>query len=186
MSLINDALKRVRQDSAPETPAAARPPALSLQPAAHQPVSVAGWLIPAAVVFLIISGVFFVGFAMARHSVNNAAPVETSAAAVSSSLVPVVNAGPAPVTNAIPQPDPSATKTATLKRSASSVPPAATEPPPKLQGIFYSPNAPVAIVDGKTVRPGDQFLQYRVVEITRRTATLVGADGKTVKLSMDN
>jgi hypothetical protein len=180
MSLINDALKRVRQDSAPETPAAARPPALSLQPAAHQPVSVAGWLIPAAVVFLIISGVFFVGFAMARHSVNNAAPVETSAAAVSSSLVPVVNAGPAPVTNAIPQPDPSAAKMATLKRSAPS------EPPPKLQGIFYSPNAPVAIVDGKTVRPGDQFLQYRVVEITRRTATLVGADGKTVKLSMDN
>ena len=57
---------------------------------------------------------------------------------------------------------------------------------PKLQGIFYSPTAPAAIVDGKTVRPGDPLSQYHVVEITKLTVTLKDADGKMLKLSLDN
>ena len=55
-----------------------------------------------------------------------------------------------------------------------------------MQGIFYSAAAPTAIVDGKTVGLGDQFRQYRVKEITKQTVTLVGPDGKAVKIGMGN
>ena len=67
-------------------------------------------------------------------------------------------------------------------------PPAPVNPvdAPVLQGIFYSPTMPSAIVDGKTVRPGDHFKQYRVKEISKYTVTLIDADGKTVKLGMSN
>jgi hypothetical protein len=40
-------------------------------------------------------------------------------------------------------------------------------------------------VDGKTVRPGDQFRQYRVKEIGKFSVTLVGPDKKEIKLGMD-
>ena len=57
---------------------------------------------------------------------------------------------------------------------------------PALQGIFYSPTAPMAILDGKTVRVGERSGQYRVTQITKNGVTLVGDDGKPVKLSMAN
>ena len=73
------------------------------------------------------------------------------------------------------------------------IPPPAPEPAPMeatplptLQGIFYSPTAPMAILDGKTVGVGDQFREYRVKEITKSTATIVGPDGKPIRLTMSN
>lgn len=65
-------------------------------------------------------------------------------------------------------------------------PPVIQEELPRLQGIFFSATAPTAIVDGKTVRPGDRFQDYRVTEITKYTVTLVGSDGKAIKLGMSN
>ena len=56
-----------------------------------------------------------------------------------------------------------------------------------LQGIFYSPTAPSAIIDGKTVRPGDRAGQYyRVKEITQFTVTLIGPDNKPFKIGLDH
>jgi hypothetical protein len=65
-------------------------------------------------------------------------------------------------------------------------PPPPLNPPdaPVLQGIFYSPTAPSAIVDGKTIRPGDQFKQYRVKSISKYTVTLVGPDKKEIQIGM--
>jgi len=53
--------------------------------------------------------------------------------------------------------------------------PAVTEPAPKLQGIFYNPNHPSALVDGKAVFVGDEVGSLRVAEITRTNVTLAGA-----------
>ena len=167
MSLINDALKQARQNPPSDAPPIAHPPQ---QPAAPHPVPVAGWLIPAIVIFLIVAAIFFMGWALANRSVRSkpVAPPATAATAPA----PVAVAAPPVV---VPAPAPA--------------PPAVVVQPsalPVLQGIFYSPTAPSAIVDGKTVRVGDSFKQYRVKEITRSTVTLVDTAGKATKLVMGN
>jgi hypothetical protein len=57
-------------------------------------------------------------------------------------------------------------------------------PIPKLQGIFYSPSAPSAIIDGKSVKPGDQIHGYTVKAIARSAVTLLGPDQKEVQLNL--
>jgi hypothetical protein len=162
MSLINDALKQARQTpprSQPNSP----PP---LRPVVEESRSVAGWLVPVIVILLIVAAIFFIGWASAHRAVRS------------------IVGTPEPVV--ITQPVEAATSPV--------VPPHAPEPPPplnppdapELQGIFYSPTAPSAIVDGKTVRPGDQFRQYRVKEIGKFTVTLVGPDKKEIKLGLDH
>lgn len=170
MSLINDALKQARQNPPPS----AQPPQQSLpplQPVAQQPLSVAGWLIPAIVIFLIVAAIFCIGWAMASRSAN------TKVAAPVAAPIPIVVAVPAPapvvappVVTPAPEPTPVVT---TIKL-------------PILQGIFYSPTAPSAIVDGKTVHPGDSFKQYRVEEIGKSSVTLLDGNGQAIKLVMEN
>ena len=164
MSLINDALKRARQ--APPRPPNSLPP---LQPVAEESPSVLVWLIPALVVLLIVAAIFFIGLASTRRPTVPAiavepGPIDTPQPVAEVSPPPVV-APPLPAESSIPVNPPAA---------------------PKLQGIFYSATAPTAIVDGKTVGVGDQFRQYRVKEITKQTVTLVGPDGKAVKIGMGN
>ena len=160
MSLINDALKRARQDHTPRGPQTPPPPL----PPADEPTPVGVWLAPAIVIFLIVAAIFFIAWALAHHSVQaivTAPPdpvVVTQQAA--EAVLPVVPPLPPPPLN----------------------PPDA----PQLQGIFYSPTAPTAIVDGKTVSVGSHYRQYRVTEITKYTVTLVDADGKAIKLCMGN
>ena len=166
MSLINDALKRARQNP-PQNPPGPFP---TLPPAAGRPASAAAWLMPAIVIVLIVAAVLSIGWAMVQR------PVQT-----------LVVTPPAPVASA----PPSAGQVAAVVKIA---PPVAAPPPkppllnpsnaPKLQGIFYSPTAPAAIVDGNTVRPGDRLLRYRVAEITKSTVTLAGANGQVIKLSL--
>jgi hypothetical protein len=172
MSLINDALKRARQ-APPQNSQSSFP---VLPPVAERPASAAMWLVPAIVIVLIAAALFFIGWAMAHRSVETVvvAPATPTAptkpAAGQTAAAPVV-ATDAPAAVTLP-PEP---------------PPALNLPDaPKLEGIFYSPTAPAAIVDGKTVRPGDHFLQYRVTEITRFSVTLAGANGKAIKLTIGN
>ena len=161
MSLINDALKQARQ-----TPPRNQPNSLPpLRPVAEESASVAAWLIPAIILILIVAAIFFIGWASAHHVVRSivAAPEPVAVTQVVASVPPPV------VTSRVPEP------------------PSAVNPPdaPVLQGIFSSPTAPSAIVDGKSVRPGDQFRQYRVKEIGKYTVILVGPDKKEIKLGMD-
>ncbi len=159
MSLINDALKRARHNHTPRDPKNPLPPV----PPAKEPVNV--WLAPAIVIFLIFAVIFLIGWAVAHHSVHA-----------------IVTAPPDPVIAT------QMAAEATLPIVPPPPPPLQLNPPdaPQLQGIFYSPTTPTAIVDGKTVGIGDTFQQYRVTEITKFTVTLTGTDGKAIKLSMGN
>ena len=163
MSLINDALKQARQAPPRNTPNVLPP-----RPAASQePGTVAIWL-PVIVIILIVAAIFFLGWTMAHRTVRE-----------------IVTA---PEPAAPPDMVETATPAVPVKPSAAA-PPAALTPPdaPVLQGIFYSPKNSSAIVDGKTVRPGDKVGQYyRVKEITQYTVTLIGADNKPFKIGLDH
>jgi hypothetical protein len=163
MSLINDALKQARQAPPrnPQRPLPPLPPAAASEP--RNP-----WLVPGIVIFLIFAAVFFIGWSVAHRSVDNAVKAATAATVATQDgdeiASPVVKNPPPP-----PLPLPVNPENA-----------------PRLQGIFYSATAPAAIVGGKLVRVGDHYLNYRVTEITKYTVTLVGPDGKAIKLSMAN
>jgi hypothetical protein len=63
--------------------------------------------------------------------------------------------------------------------------PVATAPAgPKLQAIFFRPNNPTAIINGKTVREGDEIAGgYSVVEIKRQSVRIQkGADARELPL----
>jgi hypothetical protein len=161
MSLINDALKQARK-TPPRTPPGSLPPLAPVVAGDSSPV--AAWLLPAVVIFLLAAAIFFIGWAVAHHSVNEIVTspnLPGTAQSVEELTIPVITPLP---------------------------PPLPLHPPdvPRLQGIFYSATAPSAILDGKTVHPGDQFLQYRVKEITKSTVILAGPDGSIVKLGMSN
>lgn len=159
MSLINDALKQARKT--PPRPPGNLPP---LRPADDESTSKKNWLVPGLVIGVILVAIFFTGWSLAHRAVNDTM-IQTDAEVAAlppTDVVPEVKSNPPP-----PAPEP-------------------LNPPdaPVLQGIFYSPTAPSAIVDGKTVRPGDHFKQYRVKEITKYTVTLIGPDGKAIKIGM--
>jgi hypothetical protein len=160
MSLINDALKQARKAQPRNVPTALPP----LQPAAKEASAVAAWLVPAMVIFLIVAAIFFIGWAVAHHAVHatGAEPDANGTQADTAVTLPVVTPRP------------------------SEPPPAPAPDLPKLQGIFYSPTAPSAILDGKTIRPGDQFRQYRVKAISKYTVTLTGPDKKDIQIGMSN
>ena len=155
MSLINDALKQARQAPPRNTPSTLPP----LQPAHGESSHTAVWLVPAIIIFLIFAAIFAVGWSAAHRKVNS-----------------IVEAPP----------DPATTQTVEVVRV-----PFVPEPVPvpvvelpRLQGIFYSPTAPSAILAGKTIRPGDKFEQYTVKEINKFNVILVGADKKEIKIGL--
>lgn len=125
--------------------------------------------------------------AVAGTSVPVTRPSAVAATSVPLTRPPAVTAAPAPVTRAPaaavtsvpvakPQPTPVARSPLPLN------PPGA----PKLQGIFYSPTAPSAVVDGKSVRPGSEFGEYRVKAISKATVTLIGPDNREFQISLGN
>lgn len=162
MSLINDALKRARQAPPRSTPSTVPP----LQPAAEEPSPMRVWLIPVGVVVMIVVGIFAIAFTSSRHTVKVIATTPVEETDTNQTIAEVI-------ATVVPTPEP---------------PPTPLNQPemPKLQGIFYSPTKPTAIVEGKIVGPGDQFRQYRVKEIGKYTVTLVGPDKKEIKLGMGN
>jgi hypothetical protein len=175
MSQINDALKRARQEapaSPTSPPAKPRSKHQKQPPAPPLPPRKAGWLFPAIVIFLIVTAAFVAVWAATRQKPN-----QTIAA-------PAPVAAPVPVAKTVPAP--------VVEGKAAAIPAAVTPPPPlnspsalKLQGIFYSPKSPSAIIGGITVRPGDVYLQYKVKEITATTVTLAGPNGKIIRLEMN-
>jgi len=162
MSLINDALKQARKAPPRNVPSSLSP----LQPtAASEPSAALIWLLPAVVIVLIVAAIFFIGWAVAHHTVRT---TEVAGDATATQQAPTVSL---PVAKP-PLP-----------------PPPPVNPPnaPRLQGIFYSPTAPSAIIDGKTVKPGDHVGDnYRVKAISKYTVTLVGADKKEIQIGMGN
>jgi hypothetical protein len=163
MSLINDALKQARKAPPRNTPSALPP----LQPAADAPV--AAWLLAAMVILLIAAAIFFIGWAVAHHTVR------------------ITGNAPEPVAAQTIATQTAATQTvAQISHPAAAPPPANPPFVPKLQGIFYSPTNPSAIVNGKTVRPGDQFYEYHVKSISKFAVTFIGPDKKEIQIGLDH
>lgn len=158
MSLINDALKQARQ-APPRNPSNSLPP---LQPAHNESSPTAVWLVPAVIIFLVFAAIFFIGWAAAHRSVHSivSAPPDTVETTQQVEVVAAPVVAPA------------------------SPPPAPAPDLPRLQGIFYSPTTPTAIMDGKTIRPGDNFKGYTVKAISKNTVTLVDSNKKEYKVGM--
>jgi hypothetical protein len=176
MSLINDALKQARQ-----TPPRNLPKSLpSLQPAAGESPAGFAWLVLALAGVLIIAAICFIGWVAACHLGHGVAATPDSAAVKTAQLTktvaPPVVAPPVVASPAVTPP----------VVAQASEPPAPANPPdlPKLQGIFYSPTAPSAILDGKTVRPGDPFKQYRVKAISQNAVILIGPGQKEIRIGI--
>jgi hypothetical protein len=95
-----------------------------------------------------------------------------------------------PALSAQPAPTPAAATVAATNAVGGVAPtaaPSATEAPPKrvlkLQGIFYHPTRPSAIINGKSVFVGDRAGEFRVIAIERESVTL-GGGGTTNILSL--
>lgn len=75
-----------------------------------------------------------------------------------------------------------ATLTTTQQVVTASAPPP-PPPMPKLQAIFYRPQRPTAVLDGRIVLIGKTIGEYRVVDISQESVTVVRA-GQTNVLKM--
>jgi hypothetical protein len=164
MSEINDALKRAQQT--PSSPALI--PLPLREPLPDKPNVFFGWIIPIFIIILVFTAIFFIGWGSAHHTIHKAIAKQEAILSTQTvaDVVPVFQTSPPP-----PPPPPVAVAAPAL---------------PRLQGIFYSATAPTAILDGKTISPGDKFGQYRVKEISKYAVTLADTNGQEIKINMGN
>jgi len=173
MSLINDALKQARKDLPVETSGGLPP----LQPVQNPPSGTPAWLWPVLVILLVLAAAGFIGWAMTQHTQNPAAPQPTTVAAAAPAVAPAPQPAPAP---------PPATNVQVAVAQTTNAASAPVNKPfvLKLQGIDYSAKTPSAILNGKTVRTGDVFHEYRVKTILQDAVILIGPDNKPVQLGI--
>lgn len=203
MSLINDALKRAKQAQQKNPPPPASGAPLRPVESARPKSSVPGFLWPMAVALMLLlvgAGVIWlvVTRAGARKPVANVLspePAIPTAAVTTSKPIPTATQ---------PKPGPVAKPSSTTPPTPAGVPApvgpapgrvlvATTNVPavvaeaqpalPKLQGIFYRPDRPSALLNGKTILIGGRSGEFLVVAITQQSVTVVRA-GKTNLLSL--
>jgi hypothetical protein len=184
MSLINDALKRAKQ-SQQQNPTGALP-LLPIETHAHGGT---GWLLPMLAVLLVASACFFIGLAFAKRTLPAKNSENSTIAATYVALQKVETPATAP-----DLPKTAATAMPVLQTAA----PVETNPPKtseensvaaslvlpelKVQGIFYDPTRPQAIVNGKAIGVGGRIGDFRVKAISPYRVTFVAPDG-TEKIS---
>ena len=203
MSLINDALKRARHAQRKEAPPPA--PGLLLRAVEEAPPKSSGtgiWLPLAVAVVVVIGLVVFwavnlgeadskVGPVTMQETTGSPAAAETASMPEPPAILPEPK--PEPATSVGPEDSPPvgfappATTNAMAPASVVTLPattnaPAAVAevPPPaiawpKLQGIFYRPNQPAALLNDKTVLVGSRSGEFLVVAIDRQSVTLAHA-----------
>jgi len=191
MSLINDALKRAKQAHTenpsptpdlpfrPADPAHARTPGVPMLPLGLLAATVllGGGLILLALLKRDAPQVVHATPADATtapaSSPDLAAPVTSTPAAV-----PVVQS---PTAAKVDSPAPTGS---TPEVSVATPVPEPPKPvPPKLQGIFYNPTKPAAVVGGKSVYVGSRVGEARdflVLEITRESVTVANGSQTNV------
>ncbi len=170
MSLINDALKRVRQQSGGVPPA--RMPVVV---PARSKTGLGLWILPVIIILLFVAaGVLMVLALSHRATGSNPAPPST----------PVNVAAPAVVTAPIRSSTPSNPPVVAVPVVPAPVQTTAVVATvdtgkhiPRLQGIFYDPVHPQAIINGRTFRLGDVVDKYRVKTISKTSITLIDAQG---------
>ena len=175
MSLINDALKQARKDPPADAPSGPAP----LQPVPSQPSGVPAWLLPSVIILLVVTAIFFIGWAVMH---KNTSPVIAQG-------TPTQVSQPAPAPQAASVPQQSSNVPSAVVQTPTTVAPQPPANPPfvlKLQGIDYSAKSPSAILNGKTVHPGDVFHDYQVKTISQDSVILIGPDNKQVQIQMGN
>jgi hypothetical protein len=150
MSLINDALKKASQTPAPASPAEIKEP---LQLATHKPAP--RW--PMFVVPPLVAVVFAAGTMLVfRGWQGHRTTVSASERDVEQTNVAAVLAPPpAPVTNFVAE-----------------AAPAPTFPTLKLQGIFWRPSRPSAVINGKSLFIGEKVERATVKAIDEESVTV--------------
>jgi len=183
MSLINDALKRANEAQA--TPPPTAEPAPALRPAEHKPRS--SWplvVLPLLLVFVLgLAGWFLIrGWDAARQLSANRIPV--AARENPSEDKPANNVKENKTSSALASLAPAPTRgTVTNAEPATAESPKPPVPAFKLQGIFYHPNRPSALINSKTVFVGDKIGQAKVRAIDRESVTLE-SEGQTKVLTL--
>ena len=204
MSLINDALKRAKQAQQDNpSPPAPGPQFRPADPKQQRSAAPGMLLLLVLVIVVSLGGLFVWWVAQARNttrqSVAVAAKESPAAEAAPASVTPqaseptpqpaVAVTPPAPTSNAVVAAGAAEAEIAPANSASNAepvVPEAPPKPsPPKLQGIIYRPDRPVAIVNGKTVFPGDQVGEFRVLAISAESVTLESA-GQTNVLSLEH
>ena len=193
MSLINDALKRATQTQPPGSV----PPAIIKEPmlpasAAHNAPGLPVYFVP-VLLFVISGACFFLWKGWQTTNQNQVA----SNAIIAKAREPVALPEVAPEENiAIPanrvfsvddEPAPAPALVTPAAPPANPAPVAEPARPAapalKLQGIFYRPSNPSAVVNNKTVFLGDSVGNSRVKAIDRQSVTLE-RDGATQVLTL--
>ena len=176
MSLINDALKRAKasqrneQDS-PTPPLQFRP----VDPGQKTPKPFPWFLV------ICVGAALVIGLFLLKQFGSKQPPLKVEAKAVRPAGNTSTNE-PTPVaasTKAVLPPAPKPTtfqpRTQDVVAAISPAPAQIAPPPLKLQGVFYSPTRPSAMIGGKTVFVGDKVGEFRITAIGRDSATLISA-----------
>ncbi len=188
MSLINDALKRAKQsqqENPPATPPLEFRPVEPAQQGQNRSALLYVGLTCIAVAILGLSGLLVQMIAQSKSNT-----LQVAARTIEPPSTPLEATAPTPAPERIPAPLP-ASPAVTAPDSGPKAPPAAANPttapepvavvevskpaPPKLQGIFFNPQNPSAVVDGRSVYLGDRVSSYRVIGISPVAVTLVSA-----------
>jgi len=201
MSLINDALKRATeaQNKAEQTP----PPDLkfrAVDPKEPAPKNF-GWLVPSVITAVVLAGIFVV-WQMARKKQEDKSPSQATAAAqAQSSSALKVHAreqeAPSTAISGSKMPDLSerekvavvavsgtTIQETTRNQGTNSALVVDSKPAgPKLQAIVYNPASPSAMISGNTVFVGEKVGAWKVVAISKDSATLIGG-GETKVLRL--
>jgi hypothetical protein len=193
MSLINDALRRKKQESkepAPETSGGS--PMQPVAPTTRDKASYLGPILMTLIILVLLLAalLFWKGIetkkqlAAATQSQTLAPTSPVALAETKPAVAPVpvaaIPTNPSPSV-AAPTNNSSPTNLAADATNAPSVP---APPPLKLQGIFYRPSNPTAMINGKTVGIGEVAAGARVLRIDRQEVA-VERDGKLQILTLD-
>lgn len=189
MSLINDALKKAKQAQV-NAPVRETAPQLRAPETDHPVRSGPSLMMPAIIVAVCLLGAALMWVAMSgrKPDPGKAEPVAAVSGAPSS---PKTEQPIAPTTREVvstpPTTVPAATSTPEPKPPVITAPPAATLPPasalPRLNGIFFNPARPTAIVNNKLVSTGSRVGEFTVLAITQNSVTLANG-GQTNVLSL--
>jgi hypothetical protein len=203
MSLINDALKKARATQ-PMGAASGVTPGPALRPRSAPRRKGASFLTLAIAVVLLLAAALLVAWYHAGRE-NLVARAKTPAVSAASkplvetalATVPAVQPARAQIVSPAPAETPAAQPVVEVRAAPPQIvspPPAQVMPPHvrtlsnapkpvartyKLEGIFYSPKGPSAVIDGDLVTVGSEVQDGQVVAIDNESATVVTTAGET-------
>jgi hypothetical protein len=195
MSLINDALKRAKQAQKNQPPTGTFGPQFRPAEPTLRKSSNLNRFLPLAI-FIVMAFIILLVWSLSHKNESQKLSQKTTA-----TQIPAAPLQPAPVPENIMTParalEPIAAAKPTVSVVSNPAPmvketpaplmpaPAVPKPaPPRLQAIFYNPQRPSAIIDGKTVMIGDKLGEFRVRDITQNSATLTSA-AQTIVLTLE-